>query len=147
MARLSLLLEFPPRFAVTVGVLCVATAVAAGLIPIPVWGNDALEGGFASTQTRVSILFGWIRNVLFLVAGMALIALAANAYAGKLNIKWLVTVIVSVVLIAASGALTDYFVDTETGAPVAASTGFTTGHGPPIPAGRAAPGTLKDVIR
>ena len=143
MARLSLLLEFPPRFAVTVGVVCFVTVGVAVLIPVPVWAGDALEGDFASTQTRVSIVFGWIRNVLFLVAGMALIALAANAYAGKLNIKWLVTVIVSVVLIAVSGGLTDYFVDTETGAPEIASGGSALG----VPIGHAAPATLKDAIR
>ena len=74
---------------------------------------DGLKTAFASVHGKVATVFTWIRNILFLVAGMALIAVAASAYAGRFNIKWFVTVLVSVVLIAINGALTDYFVDTS----------------------------------
>ena len=75
--------------------------------------GQGLEDAFSSVHGKVATVFTWIRNILFLVAGMALIAVAASAYAGRFNIKWFVTVLVSVVLIAINGALTDYFVDTS----------------------------------
>ena len=78
-------------------------------------GGSGLQTAFASVHGKVATVFTWIRNILFLVAGMALIAVAASAYAGRFNIKWFVTVLVSVVLIAINGALTDYFVDSSAG--------------------------------
>lgn len=77
--------------------------------------TDGLEKHFANVTDRVSTISVWIRNILFLVAGIALIACAASAYAGRFNIKWFVTVLVSVILIAVNGALTSYFVKVESG--------------------------------
>ena len=82
--------------------------------PLP--GNE-LESAFLTVHNRLRTLFTWIRNILFLVAGVAVIAVAASAYAGRFNIKWFVTVVISVVLIAVNGALMNYFVDSSAGAP------------------------------
>ena len=87
----------------------------------PVPGKE-LESAFLSVHNKLRILFTWIRNILFLVAGVAIIAVAASAYAGRFNIKWFITVVISVVLIAINGALTNYFVDTTSGAPYGVST-------------------------
>ena len=76
-----------------------------------------LESSFLTVHNRLRTLFTWIRNLLFLVAGVAVIAVAASAYAGRFNIKWFVTVVISVVLIAVNGALMNYFVDSTAGAP------------------------------
>lgn len=76
-------------------------------------GTDSLEKHFANVTSRVSTISTWIRNILFLVAGIALIACAASAYAGRFNIKWFVTVLVSVILIAVNGALTGYFIKVD----------------------------------
>ena len=94
--------------------LCLAFALS--LSPDVALAGDALEKSFHTVQNRLATLFTWIRNILFLVAGVAVIAVAASAYAGRFNIKWFVTVVISVVLIAVNGALTNYFVDTSVGA-------------------------------
>ena len=101
------------------------------LIAESAFAGTGLQTAFTSVHGRVATVFTWIRNILFLVAGMALIAVAASAYAGRFNIKWFVTVLVSVVLIAINGALTDYFVDSSAG-----SAG-----------GDATPGQMDDAIR
>ena len=93
-----------------------ALLLAASLFSEPSLAGDALEKSFHTVQERLATLFTWIRNILFLVAGVAVIAVAASAYAGRFNIKWFVTVVISVVLIAVNGALTNYFVDTSAGA-------------------------------
>ena len=95
----------------------------AALIAEPALAGGGLQTAFTSVHTKVATVFTWIRNILFLVAGMALIAVAASAYAGRFNIKWFITVLVSVVLIAINGALTDYFVESDKGSAGAAATG------------------------
>ena len=94
--------------------------------------GGALKDSFVKVHGKLATLFTWVRNILFLVAGVAIIAVAASAYAGRFNIKWFITVVISVVLIAINGALTNYFVDTQKGA---AGTLITT------------PGSMSDALR
>ena len=91
-----------------------------------------LKNSFIKVHGKLATLFTWIRNILFLVAGVAVIAVAASAYAGRFNIKWFVTVVISVVLIAVNGALTNYFVNTQAGAAGDATS---------------TPGSIKDALR
>ena len=110
----------------------VAFSALALLSPEVLASGDDLKKQFVSVHGRLATLFTWIRNVLFLVAGVAVIAVAASAYAGRFNIKWFVTVVISVVLIAVNGALTNYFVNTSAGS---AGTSVTT------------PGSMDDALR
>lgn len=108
------------RFVVVALLLLVLAALL--LAPDLVYGQTDLKNKFIAVHSRIATISVWIRNILFLVAGIALIACAASAYAGRFNIKWFVTVLVSVILIAVNGALTNYFVDTESGAAGSATT-------------------------
>ena len=124
--------------------LCVCLCALVLFVFSPqVLAGDALEHSFFAIQSKLATLFTWIRNILFLVAGVAVIAVAASAYAGRFNIKWFVTVVISVVLIAVNGALTNYFVDTGAGAATSSTLGTAIG----TPVNSPAPGSIDDALR
>ena len=113
------------------------------MLPASAFASDALEGSFFIVQSKLATLFTWIWNMLFLVAGVAVIALAVSAYAGRFNIKWFLTVVISVVLIAVNGALTNYFVATGAGAATSSTLGIAIG----TPVNSPAPGSIDDALR
>ena len=130
MSSLPLLLR--SRSFAVLAVLLVLCALAVFSPEVLAQTGDDLKDRFVNVHGKLATLFTWIRNILFLVAGVAVIAVAASAYAGRFNIKWFVTVVISVVLIAVNGALTNYFVNTQAGAAGDATT---------------TPGSLKDALR
>ncbi len=102
----------------------ICTVLALALVLTVSMAGDAAAAGsvFQTAVNKLSALFKDTKNVLFIVGGFGLVALAFQAIFGKLKWAWFAALALGLAVVAAAGKVVDYATDTTVGSSHTADT-------------------------
>ncbi|MFI3241988.1 MAG: TrbC/VirB2 family protein [Alphaproteobacteria bacterium] len=85
--------------------LVMVLSMTGGASAASVTGDDSIEGIALDKGVQV---FKAARNIMFVIGGFGLVAVAFAAIAGKMNWKWVGSLAIGLGIIAAASAVIDY---------------------------------------
>ena len=91
--------------------ICTVLALALVFTAAMTGDAEAASSVFTTAINKLSKLFKDTKNVLFIVGGFGLVALAFQAIFGKLKWAWFAALALGLAVVAAAGKVVDYATD------------------------------------
>lgn len=87
----------------------IRTVLALALVlTVSMAGDASAASVFGTAMTKLKTLFTDTKNVLFIIGGFGLVALAFQAIFGKLKWAWFAALALGLAVVAAAGKIVDY---------------------------------------
>ncbi len=93
--------------------ICTVLALALVLTVSMAGDASAASSVFSTAMNKLSKLFKDTKNVLFIIGGFGLVALAFQAIFGKLKWAWFAALALGLAVVAAAGKVVDYATDSN----------------------------------